>query len=108
MTRGAELERVTREGKRLRTEILERRWMASPRGHPRVGFIVPKHSQTAVARNRLKRRLREIARREMLSVLGSVDVIIRARPVAYRLGFVDLRREMAGAAERLAVALGQR
>jgi len=47
-----------------------------------------------VARNRLKRRLREIARVEILPRMGSLDAIIRARPVAYRVTFAELRREM--------------
>ena len=34
-------------------------------GHPRMGLIVPKFQSTAVARNRLRRRLREIWRREL-------------------------------------------
>ena len=32
----------------------------------RVGLIVPRHRQTAVARNRLKRRLRELTRLRLL------------------------------------------
>lgn len=48
----------------------------------------------AVARNRLKRRLREIVRLEILPRMGSLDVIIRARAVAYRVTFAELRREL--------------
>ena len=95
------MERVTREGKRIRTDSLELRWIASPLGHPRVGFIVPKYAQTAVARNRLKRRLREIARLEILPRMGSVDVIIRARAVAYRVSFAELRHELTRMGDRL-------
>jgi ribonuclease P protein component len=97
------MERVTREGKRIRTDSLELRWMASPLGHPagRVGFIVPRYGETAVARNRLKRRLREIARVEILPRMGSLDAIIRARAVAYRVTFAELRRELTRMGDRL-------
>lgn len=98
-----------REGKRIRAECFELRWMASPLGYPRVGLIVPKHSQSAVKRNRLKRRLREIMRREILPALGSLDVIIRTQPVAYHVSFDGLRREAVKVGERLiGVAGGER
>lgn len=75
--------------------------MASPLGHPRFGFVVPRYGETAVARNRLKRRLREIVRLEILPRMGSIDAIIRARGVAYRVTFAELRRELARMGERL-------
>ena len=40
-------------------------WMDNTTGHPRMGLIVPKFQSSAVARNRLRRRLREIWRREL-------------------------------------------
>lgn len=103
------MERVTREGKRIRTDSLELRWIASPLGHSggrglglgRVGFIVPRYAESAVARNRLKRRLREIARLEILPRIGPLDVIIRARAVAYRVTFAELRRELTRMGDRL-------
>lgn len=59
------------------------RYLASLLRHPRVGVIVPRHGHTAVDRNTVKRRLREIAREELLPVLGGVDVVLRASPAAY-------------------------
>jgi ribonuclease P protein component len=58
--------------------------------HPRVGFVVPKHGKSAVERNLLKRRLRELARTMILPGLPAVDMVIHARPSAYRLGFAEL------------------
>src|SRR3954468_1982515 len=61
ITKGAELQRVVQEGKRIRTVFLEVRVVASPFVHPaeaqtRVGLVIPRFRQTAVARNRVKRR----------------------------------------------------
>ena len=92
---------MVREGKRVRTEHLDLRAAASPLHHPRVGFIVPKHKQTSVARNRLKRRLREIVRRRLLPTLPPIDVVVRARPEAYGASFEALDAELARAAARL-------
>jgi ribonuclease P protein component len=98
---------VTREGKRIRTEHLDVRAAASPLHHPRVGFIVPKHKQSGVARNRLKRRLREIARTRLLPSLPPADVVVRARPEAYGASFDALADELARAAAKLPRVLGR-
>jgi ribonuclease P protein component len=56
----------------------------------RVGLIVPRHRQTAVARNRIKRRLRELSRTRLLPLDLAADVVIRIRPEVYRATFPDL------------------
>jgi len=70
-------------------------------GHARLGLIVPLHQSTAVARNRLRRRLREILRRDVLHTLPAVDLVIRARRSAYTASFAALRAELTGAVETL-------
>ena len=69
-------------------------WADNSTGHPRMGLIVPKFRATAVARNRLRRRLREIWRREVLPVQPAWDLIIRARREAYDASFDSLRRQV--------------
>lgn len=59
-----------------------------------MGLIVPKFQSTAVARNRLRRRLLELWRRRVMERQGARDLIIRARREAYRAVFADLRAEM--------------
>jgi len=68
---------------------------------PRVGFVVPRYKQSAVARNRLKRRLREVVRLHMLPTLAPVDLVIRVLPVAYTRPLDTLRDELAAAVRRL-------
>ena len=46
-------------------------------------------------RNKLKRRVREIVRVQLLSQLPSVDLVIRARPTAYDQSFAALATELA-------------
>lgn len=69
-------------------------WHPTKSGHPRVAIVVPRYRQNAVARNRLRRRLREITRRRVLGSLGSLDIVIRARPAAYGVRFTELAREV--------------
>jgi ribonuclease P protein component len=83
-----------REGKRIRTTHLDVRIVASPLGHPRVGVVVPRYSGSAVDRNRLKRRLRELIRTRFLVVPASVDVVIRTRPDAYGASFGALEADV--------------
>ena len=68
----------------------------------RVGLIVPRYRHTAVARNQLKRRLRELARLQLLPTHLPVDVVIRVRPEAYDAGFQHLRADVDRARAQLA------
>ncbi|MBL0938855.1 MAG: ribonuclease P protein component [Gemmatimonadaceae bacterium] len=104
MTRGTELEQVRHEGKRVRTASLDVRASASLHAFPRVGFVVPRYKHSAVLRNRVKRRLRELVRLDMLTSLESLppyDIVIRAFPSAYERDFAALRAELQQALSRL-------
>jgi ribonuclease P protein component len=59
-----------------------------------MGLIVPRFQSTAVARNRLRRRLLELWRREVMGRQGMRDLLIRARKEAYRASFAELRAEV--------------
>src|SRR5213595_2510651 len=63
LARGPELAACWEQGRSLRTPHLDLAWHSSPLGHPRMAIVVPRFHFTAVARNRLRRRLREILRR---------------------------------------------
>ena len=61
-------------------------------------MIVPKHGRRIVDRNLLKRRLREIGRRDLLPRLAQAnagtDVLVRARRTAYGVEYEVLRSEL--------------
>lgn len=76
-------------------------WRPNRSGHPRLGVIVPRFQHSAVARNRVRRRLREIARRGPLVGLASVDVLVRARRAAYAATFGALRVDLTEAFARI-------
>ncbi|MFW6193237.1 MAG: ribonuclease P protein component [Gemmatimonadota bacterium] len=100
---GEEIRAVFREGRRRRSGPLELFWRASPAGRPRVAFVVPRHGRPIVERNRVKRRLREVARREWLPTAleagAAVDVVARAGPGAYGASFAELRESFLQAVE---------
>ncbi len=83
---------------------LDVRTLASPLAHSRIGIVVPRHQQSAVDRNRLKRRLRELVRLELLPALRArtpADVAIRARREAYAADMNALRQDVASIVTRL-------
>ena len=84
-------------GRRVRTQHLEVRVLV---GEPlaRVGIIVPRHKHSAVDRNRLKRRLRELVRTRLLPALPPCHVLVRARREAYDDDFAALTRQIERAA----------
>lgn len=59
-----------------------------------MGFLVPKYGHSAVERNRLKRRLREIVRTQLLGTLAPVDAVVKAQRNAYAASFESLAGEL--------------
>jgi len=91
-----------RSGERVRSRTLDVKRLASTHGYVRVAIVVPKLGCTAVRRNKIKRRLRELARQHLLVVDVSWDVLLRARREAYDASFEDLRDEVTRVSQQLA------
>ena len=96
LTRGTDIRRILARGKRSRTSHLDVWVSASPVS--RVGLIVPRHGHRIVDRNRLKRQLREVLRKDVLPRLRAAppacDVLVRARREAYDTTFATLQGEI--------------
>jgi len=102
LARGSDLTACWEKGQRLRTTHLDLAWRPNHTGHPRTGIIVPRFQSTAVARNHLRRRVREILRRDLLHRLPAVDLVVRAKRSAYAAPFAALRAELTDATARIA------
>ena len=83
--------------------------MASQSAENRIGVTVSRMIKRAVDRNRARRRVREVARKEMAGADSPArgvgiryDVVLIARPAALEVSFADLRAEASLAALRLA------
>lgn len=61
---------------------------------PRVGLVVSKVVGNAVARNRVQRRLRHLAREQLTSLPGSSALVIRALPDAAGASYAELRADL--------------
>lgn len=83
--------------------VLQGRDRQEPDGPARVGITCSKKVGNAVARNRAKRRLREVARLELgdLGRAGWDYVLIGRRDVTAERSFDSLRADLSAALERL-------
>ncbi len=101
----SDIEALFRRGERRRTGHLDVYVADSPALRPRLALVVPKHGHKIVARNRVKRRLREAARQHLLPRClergVALDILIRARPAAYEVAFEQLKEEIVDLAEQL-------
>ena len=70
-------------------------------GRPRLGLSVSKKVGTAVKRNGVRRRLKEIFRSSLRELPENLDVVISARPAAAEATFSELYEEFLCALRRL-------
>jgi ribonuclease P protein component len=82
LSRSRDFDAVYRHGRSASTRFLVLYWF--PRddadGEPRLGLAVPKAAGTAVVRNRIKRKLRELWRSRLEQVPRGRDYVLIARP----------------------------
>ena len=81
LTRSHDFDAVYRRGRSVSTRFLVLYWF--PREdtseEPRLGLAVPKRVGSAVVRNRVKRRLRELWRSRLDSIPGGCDYVLVVR-----------------------------
>lgn len=98
ITHAAEIRAIFKRGNRSRTPHLDVLFSDSPGSLSRVGLVVPRYGNTAVRRNRVKRRLKEALRQEVLPRLDAlsadIDLMVRARREAYDTSYARLSREL--------------
>jgi ribonuclease P protein component len=61
---------------------------------PKVGLVVSRAVGSAVVRNRVKRRLRELMRRRIASLPGGCLLVLRAHPAAAGASQADLAADL--------------
>jgi ribonuclease P protein component len=94
LRRKADFERVLFRGRRTKRGALSLYCAASESGRPRVAFVASGRFRTAVARNRVRRRLREVFRATPGGFPCGQDMILRADPGALALTFSQFRAEV--------------
>jgi ribonuclease P protein component len=69
----------------------------------RAGFVTPKHIGSAVVRNRVRRRLRDIVRTGQERLSSGVWLVVVARPYAANASYAQLKDEWLRLAERASI-----
>jgi ribonuclease P protein component len=101
---------VRRHGSRIGTRLLTLRYARPPEPLPdnpapadarRIAFFVPRAIRRAVDRNLLKRRLREVYRRDKDWFPAGFDYLLTAAPACACLAFSELREEARSVAARI-------
>ena len=106
LSRSRDFDAVYRQGRSVSTRFLVLYWFPREESaaDPRLGLAVPKGSGSAVARNRLKRQLREAWRGMLSDVPAGHDYVLIARP---GLGDAVEARGFDWLRERVAEVLGK-
>ena len=81
LSRSRDFDAVYRQGRSAATRYLVLYWFPQDDpGEPRFGLSVPRSAGNAVARNRIKRQLREIWRARLEQVPPGCDYVLIVRP----------------------------
>jgi ribonuclease P protein component len=82
LTRSRDFEAVYRHGRSASTRFMVLYWFPRDEegGEPRLGLAVPRGVGTAVVRNRVKRRLRELWQARAETVSSGCDYVLVVRP----------------------------
>jgi ribonuclease P protein component len=91
LTAPAEFSRCYRHGTRLRTRYFTVYAYCREANVVRLGLAVGKAVGTAVVRNRVKRRLRELFRRHKALVPRGYDLFVRATPASAAAPYAELQ-----------------
>jgi len=101
LTASPEFERVYRKGAVYRGRLFSVHVLPNSVGSPRLGLSVSKKVGTAVKRNYVRRRLKEVFRSSSGKLWGDLDFVISARPAAAEASFEELNEEFIRSLRRL-------
>jgi ribonuclease P protein component len=102
LTDSPDFERVYRQGTAYRGKLFSAHAFPNEHGNPRLGLSVSRKVGTAVTRNAVRRRLREVFRARTSDIPGDLDLVVSARPAAAGATFAELQTEFGKALSRFA------
>ncbi len=103
LRRRSDFEALGRLGVSRGNRLLVLRWRRTDGRETRIGLSTPRSLGSAVERNRVRRRLRELLRRSYGELGNGWDVLLIARPEAGRASWEELREALASLLRRAAI-----
>ncbi len=101
LTDSSEFERVYKRGKAYRGKYFAVHAFSNDAGVARLGLSVSRKVGTAVVRNAIQRRLREIFHAELRGLSLDLDIVVSARPAASQASYWELREEFTKALTKI-------
>ncbi|MFA4925564.1 MAG: ribonuclease P protein component [Candidatus Aminicenantales bacterium] len=92
---------IYRKGRRFKGQFFHLVFQPNGLNYSRVGVVVSKKVGKATVRNRVKRRLRELFRRNKQLLAGHFDLVFIARPEIVQLDWDRLKEEYRSMISRL-------
>ena len=93
---------AVRQGRRAGTSrLVVHLWHGDGLDPARIGFVVSKAVGPAVVRNRVKRRLRHLARELLRDLPGSAVLVVRANPAAAEATYQELGADLGRCVQRV-------
>lgn len=93
VTASPEFKRVYRKGSVYKGRLFSVHVLPNALGRARLGLSVSKRVGTAVKRNRIRRRLKEIFHSAAKDLPGDLDLVISVRPASAEASFEELNTE---------------
>jgi len=94
LLRRLDFQRVYKQGQRRSASLCTVFYRPNGLAETRLGITVPKRLGTAVLRNRIKRRMREVFRLHRRELPGGWDIVLNPRPGAATVAYSALEREL--------------
>ena len=94
LLRRSEFRRVYDEGQRRSASLCTVFFRPNGLPHSRLGITTPARLGSAVVRNRLRRRIREVFRLNLGSLAPGWDLLVNPREAVGKVSFTTLQREL--------------
>lgn len=101
LTQSLEFDRVYSQGKAYRGKLFSVHTFPNRSGTPRLGLSVSRKVGSAVTRNYVRRRLREIFYSTIQEMPEDLDIVISARPAASKADYATLDSEFRRVLEKI-------
>jgi ribonuclease P protein component len=92
LRRNSDFQRVRRIGQFYASPFMALAFLRNELDYTRFGFVVSKRLGTAVQRNKIKRRLREVTRLRTAQIKPGFDLIFIAKPPISRASYTEIEQ----------------
>jgi ribonuclease P protein component len=94
---------VRNEGRKIRGSLISLGILHVDLAQTRAGFVTSRKIGGAVARNRVRRRLREVVRKHQYQIVDGTWLVVIASPNAARATYQELEAEWLRLAQRASI-----